>query len=884
MIPGNPVIQNFDGAIEGVHTGAGVPDSTGAVGQNHYIHSYNSGFVIFDKQGNILVPHAALSTLFPGVDDGDPIVMYDRYADRFIITQFKVGDFAMGPFSMLMAICQGSDPVNDGWDTYEFEMDDMPDYPKFSIWHDGYYLTANKNNGQNVYVMNRDEMIAGNVTAQIVGFNLPGVTANPNVVFAPLAMNSIGPNLPNANVPAHIIYLQDDAWATGSDHLKIWDITMDWNTTANSAISNPTLLNTTPFDSFTATFGSGEVPQPGTTQKIDGITGVVSFVCNYYAFGTHNSVTLNFNVDVNGDNTKLGIRWFELRDNNGNWNIQQEGTFAPNDNLYRYMGSMGIDAQGNIGLAYSRGNANTFTSLYYTGRHANDPLGQMTIDEEVIIDGQGANMAHNRFGDYSHLTLDPTDNKTFWFVGEYFDNTNHWRTRIASFKIAPNTTNDVGIINITNPTDGTLSNSEQVTVTIFNFGENPQSNIPISYSVDGSVIATETYTGTIAASSSVDYTFSVNANLSTIGQTYAIHATTNLANDEDTANDPFTKNVKYLEPNDIGVTAVITPVSGTGLTANEQITIEITNFGGEDQTNFNVSYTINNGVAVIGNVTDVLQANSTLNYTFNQVGDFSNIGNYDVVVTTLLSNDSDVANNTFTTTISKINCQPSADCSFGDGLNLFQLGTIDNSSACEGYGDFTNLTTNLLVDSTNILTLQSDWDPQYINIWIDFNDNFVFEANELIINDFQFGTSLVNTDLIIPISATLGSHVLRAKTSDSTVPLDACVESTYGETEDYMVNITAVASTQDAYLNSLEMTVSSLDDNVFKVELPSVEFNKTMVITLHNMLGQKMVKNRVENVNGSYDYTLNLNGLTSGVYLIRLGTSDFGKVQRIIVK
>jgi len=435
MIPGNPVIQNFDGAIEGVHTGAGVPDSTGAVGQNHYIHSYNSGFVIFDKQGNILVPHAALSTLFPGVDDGDPIVMYDRYADRFIITQFKVGDFAMGPFSMLMAICQGSDPVNDGWDTYEFEMDDMPDYPKFSIWHDGYYLTANKNNGQNVYVMNRDEMIAGNVTAQIVGFNLPGVTANPNVVFAPLAMNSIGPNLPNANVPAHIIYLQDNAWATGSDHLKIWDITMDWNTTANSAISNPTLLNTTPFDSFTATFGSGEVPQPGTAQKIDGITGVVSFACNYYAFGTHNSVTLNFNVDVNGDNTKLGIRWFELRDNNGNWNIQQEGTFAPNDNLYRYM-----------------------------------------------------------------------------------------------------------------------------------------------------------------------------------------------------------------------------------------------------------------------------------------------------------------------------------------------------------------------------------------------------------------------------------------------------------------VNITAAASTQDAYLNSLEMTVSSLDDNVFKVELPSVEFNKTMVITLHNMLGQKMVKNRVENVNGSYDYTLNLNGLTSGVYLIRLGTSDFGKVQRIIVK
>ena len=888
-VPGNPVIQNFEGASEATNAGAGVPDSTGAVGPNHYIHAYNVGFVIFDKQGNILVPHASLANLFPNHTDGDPIVFYDRYADRFVITQFEVGGFAQGPYSMLVAICQGSDPVNDGWNTYEFPMDDMPDYPKFAVWRDGYYLTANKSSGNTVYVINRDQMIAGQAQADIVGFQLPGVDLNPNAVFAPMAMNSIGPNLPPVNTPGHVVYLQDDAWATGPDHLKIWDVTVDWNSIANSSISNPVQINTTPFDSFTAAFGLGEVPQPGTTQKIDGITGVLSFACNYYQFADHNSVTVNFNVDVNGDNTRLGIRWFELRNNNG-WNIQQEGTFAPNDTFYRFMGSMGIDAQGNIGLAYSKADANTPTSLYFTGRHANDPFGQMTIDEEVIIDGLGVNAIHNRFGDYSQLTLDPTDNKTFWFVGEYFDANNAWKTRIASFKIAPNTTNDVGITAITNPTSGTLSNSEQVTVTIFNFGENAQSNIPISFSVDGAIVANEVYNGTVNSGATASYTFTTTANLGTLGQTYEISATTNLMNDEDTTNDNFTKNVTFLQPNDIGVTAINAPSSGIALSANEQVTVTITNFGGEEQSNFNVSYTIN-GNQVTEQVTGPLQVGGTLDYTFNQTADFSALGDYNVAATTSLSTDSDTSNDAISSVITNSNCQPSINCNDGDGLRLFQLESINNTSSCEGYGDFTDLSTDLIVGSTNNLTLTTSYGDQHVNVWIDFNDNFVFEANELVVNDYVIaagsadGTFTETTSLVIPQNATFGSHLLRAKTNwDGIVPTDACEVTDYGETEDYTVNITYVSSVDTNVFNQLEMTVSSLGNNQFLVNLPSLEIEDTLIITLHNMLGQKFVKNRVKNSNGLYTYQLNLNGLSAGVYLVRLGTTDFGKVKRIIVR
>ena len=154
-------IANFE-----AHSGFSTPtDPTGAVGPNHYVYAFNSGFGIRDKSGNVLVPEASLATIFPGESLGDPIVVYDNYADRFIIMQFS-----NTPNGFLIAVGQGPDPVNDGWFTYRFNTGSFPDYEKLSIWSDGYYITANKDqnnpNNQNnqqkqdtfVYEMNRQSL------------------------------------------------------------------------------------------------------------------------------------------------------------------------------------------------------------------------------------------------------------------------------------------------------------------------------------------------------------------------------------------------------------------------------------------------------------------------------------------------------------------------------------------------------------------------------------------------------------------------------------------------------------------------------------------------------------------------------------------------------
>jgi len=151
----------------------------------------------------------------------------------------------------------------------------------------------------------------------------------------------------------------------------------------------------------------------------------------------YNTVVLTMGVDLDGFN-KAGIRWYELRQNDtagglGEWYVYQQGTYAPDDDLNRWMASASMDDFGNIGMGYSIGGSNLSASLAVTGRYPWDPLGEMTVEETFIIEGSGAQTGGNRFGDYSHMTLAP-DGETFWFTSEYIANNNR-RTRIASFKL-----------------------------------------------------------------------------------------------------------------------------------------------------------------------------------------------------------------------------------------------------------------------------------------------------------------------------------------------------------------------------------------------------------------------------------------------------------------
>ncbi len=402
-------------------TGNGTPpDPTGAAGPNHYVQCVNSSCRVYTKTGTGMGGAFSLNSLFPGQSGlGDPIVLYDRHADRWFISQMKSN-------GMSIAISETNDPTGDYF-AYNFSLDDFPDYPKFSIWWDGYYMTSNSSN--TALVFEREKMLLGQ-TAQMEDLSAPSLIAQ----FRSLLPADADGDLPPAGTPCYFFNLEDNGWGAPADRIKIYEMHTDWVNIANTEITVSMTLNTVPFDT---NFGSGfsNISQPGTTQKLDAVSQIFYFRAPHLRFVGHSSVVLCHVVDVNGAN-RAGVRWYELRDaNDGNWYIYQQGTWAP-DAAHRWMASIAMDNQGNIGLGYSHTDPATtlYPGLRFTGRYASDPLGSMTLPEQVIIAGGGAQTNFDRYGDYSHMSLDP-NGTTFWHTGEYLTSGGAQRTRIASFDL-----------------------------------------------------------------------------------------------------------------------------------------------------------------------------------------------------------------------------------------------------------------------------------------------------------------------------------------------------------------------------------------------------------------------------------------------------------------
>ncbi|CAL2088962.1 GEVED domain-containing protein [Tenacibaculum sp. 190524A05c] len=521
-------------------------DPTGAVGRNYYIASWNKAFRIFNKDGTPAMPEASLATLFPGDTDGDPIVLYDSQADRYIVTEFEDD-----PNGFHVAISQTNDPINGGWHVYSatsFQTGTFPDYTKFSIWSDGYYVTANisasdnagnTRNGQ-VWVLERDKMLTGDTSASIQAFSLPGMATNG--FYSPQAFNVTDGNLP-ARGNATIVYMQDDAWAgVTSDHLKLWTINVDWTNSLNSTISAATQIPTAPFTGVFDGGGFSNLSQPS-GPDIDAMQATIMNQAQFRKFATHNSVVFNFVVNTNTNDKLAGIRWYELRQSGDDqpWSIYQEGTYTAPENRHAFGASMAMDAAGNIGMGYSSVSSTERISLRYTGRFNGDPLNAMTAVEELIVLSTSDNPAV-RYADYSHLTVDPSNNSDFWFVSEYFNNGSR-SNMVGVFTLTNPPGADVGVVSIDSPKSGLLTNSEQITVIIKNFGRFDQSNFPVSYRVDGGTTITETYTGTLTQAQTDTFTFSATSNLSALNQTYNIEAFTELPTDANNVNNSTTAQV-----------------------------------------------------------------------------------------------------------------------------------------------------------------------------------------------------------------------------------------------------------------------------------------------------------------------------------------------------
>ncbi|MDY8135241.1 GEVED domain-containing protein [Aquimarina sp. 2201CG5-10] len=884
-------------------------DPTGAVGPNHYVSAKNSSFAIHDRSGNVLVPSNSLANIWPGETLGDPIIFYDNYADRFVITQFSDT-----PNGFLVAVGKGPDPVNDGWFTYRFTTSSFPDYTKFSIWSDGYYVTANKDQGAQttnevVFALEREKLLKGDPNAQMVGFSLPGI--EDNGFFSPGGFHATGPELPPAG-DMRIVFMQDDSWQdVNDDSLKLWSINVNWDNPASSTIAEAEEFTAdsnaiTDFDSVFDGGSFNNLPQPGGGQNIDVIQSTMMYMTSYRRFCDYNSVVMNFAVDIDdrtdSDNI-AAVRWYELRQAGDGqpWTVYQEGTYEAPDGKSAWCASMAMDAFGNIGMGYTsmgttanNATADSFASLRYTGRLASDPLGTMTVAEQTIAEGTAQDV-NFRYGDYAQLTVDPTDDQSFWHIGEYFESTgNNARNVVGVFKIATNPVTDVRIASIDSPSDAVFGNSETVTVTIQNLGTSVQSNIPVSYQIDGGAAVNEVFTGSIPANGTASFSFSATADLSG-ADTFQISAKTDLSGDENPQNDCNSVIVKELDAVDLALVSLVSPESNGELSATTNVTITINNLGGVEQSNIPVSYTINGGAAVNEVVPGPIAIGGSANFTFNQTADLSSFGTYNFVLTVSQTGDANASNNSITVEVVKEICSPTSDCSFGDNILSFALSDLSNTGIpCNtGYEDFTNLSASLDRTVSNYtITLQGGYasgDDEKFSLWIDLNDNNTFDDSERLVTDGIITSA--NTDISFPITiptdAPLGDHRMRARIGDTSFAgdlNDPCNSMSYGSTHDYTASITEPLSVPDFVNSESEMIVTSLPEDKYNISL-NTSFEGRLTFNVFTLSGQTLVSNYVnKNGKGLYEYDLDMSYAASGIYIVSIGDNSNRLTEKIIVR
>jgi hypothetical protein len=437
------------------------PDPNGEVGPNNYVEMINLVFGVYNKAGTLLLGPVDTGTLWSGFaipdctdPSGDPVVMYDQFMDRWILTQFTTA----GPeYWNCVAISTTGDPTGSYY-RYAFSTGlNFPDYPKYSNWTDSYVITTREfgptvEYGIGVYALEKNKMVNGDPNARDVSFFIDGNDPDllPLVGDGLLPADVDGKQKPKTDTAIPLVGTQDDGGGYGAtfDALNIWDLSVKWRSTPLASLDLNTQLPVASFDSIfpCAPTSRDCLPQPGITdpnQYLDILSyrQRPTFRLAYRNFKTYETMVTNQSVEAAPG--VAGVRWYEIRRNGGTYSLYQQGTFAPGDGVHRWMGSIAMDMKGDMGLGYSVVNGTTvFPGIRYTGRLTGDPSGQMTLGEGTIVNGSGVQTTTNsRWGDYTDMTVDPVDDCTFWYVNEYYTAAGQassaagWQTRIASFKL-----------------------------------------------------------------------------------------------------------------------------------------------------------------------------------------------------------------------------------------------------------------------------------------------------------------------------------------------------------------------------------------------------------------------------------------------------------------
>jgi hypothetical protein len=466
---GTPTV-NFEGIS---FTSAGwPPDPNGDVGPNHYIQAVNISFAIYAKTGSILAGPTTFDSLWSGAGSGtpcdnenrgDPVVLYDGQSNRWLLTDFAFPLDASGniqkPFYECIAVSKTNDPVSGGWYLYALLADAnlMNDYPKFGAWSDGIYMTANMydltTNAVNVRVwaLDRNALVAGTGVSS-VHFDLPRCAGtDATCPYFSLLPGNLRGALPPSGSPNYLANIETANTTAGlpftSNVVHLWKFHADWNNLANSTLTGPTNLSvasfTQPLIVSNGTVSMSLVPQPGTTTKLDTLGDRLIMQAQYRNLPALGTQSLWLAHTVNSGNV-TGVRWYEIGIAGSSFSLNQQGTFDPGDGNFRWLPSLAADGNGNMAVGYSVSGPNTYPGLRYAGRMRGDPLGQLSQGEATLINGTGSQgiplfFDVSRWGDYSAMTVDPTDDSTFWYTNEYYTSAGvglAWQTRIGAFRLS----------------------------------------------------------------------------------------------------------------------------------------------------------------------------------------------------------------------------------------------------------------------------------------------------------------------------------------------------------------------------------------------------------------------------------------------------------------
>ena len=415
-------------------------DTTGAAGRTQYVEWVNEALAVFDKttgqmhgpyEGSVLwkdfarQPDGSLNSC-EKYNNGDPIVEYDKIHDRWLLSQFAITNGP--PFFECVAVSTSGDALGKYY-RYAYRFDKFNDYPKFGVWANGYYATFNmfdsgdKPTGGKSCAFNASKMLTGNPTAEMICFDTPYGGLLPADFDGPTDRLPEGGGL-------FVSF-------TSNEFLNLWKLTPDWSSKPSTAtFTGPLHIAVPPFTVACGDAGSC-VPQKESDQRLESLGDRLSFRLTYRRFADHDSLVAIHSVQVVGKSgqSRTGIRWYEIR-NVGAFHptVYQASTYAPDDGIFRWMGSAAMDKLGNLVIGYSAAGRDLFPSVRYAGRLADDELNTLS-DENTAVEGTGSQAA-DRWGDYSSMTIDPEDDCTFWLTNEYLGKSGsyNWRTHIRRLR------------------------------------------------------------------------------------------------------------------------------------------------------------------------------------------------------------------------------------------------------------------------------------------------------------------------------------------------------------------------------------------------------------------------------------------------------------------